>query len=124
MDGVASGDAYISSSRTHATTNAAGAHSGQLTSVQATPDTCAANVVAVNLLRGRSNVFVNGQLVAQEVSSTGTGASTVSGAVTILGVTYQIGGTINTDTGVIANSVPVIVEGFIDYERMHYRIKR
>jgi len=129
MDGVASGDAYISSSRTHATTNLAGAHTGQLTSVQTTPDTCAAvggNVVAVNLLRGRSNVFVNGELVATEVSNTGTGASTVSGAVTILGTTYQIGGTINTDTGVIAltstpalaNAVPVIVEGFIDYERM------
>jgi uncharacterized Zn-binding protein involved in type VI secretion len=128
MDGTLSGDAYITSSRIHATTNNAGAHTGQLTSVQATEDTCAAvagDVVAVNLLRGRSLVYINGQVAAREVSVSGTGNSTVSGAVTISGTTYQIGGTINTDTGVIAltstpalaNGVPVVVEGFIDYER-------
>lgn len=129
MDGTSSGDAYISSLRTHATTNNAGAHTGQLTSAQATFETCTAvggAVVAVNLLRGRTLVYVNGQVVAQEINTTGSGNSTISGEVTIAGVTSQIGGTINTDTGVIAitsapalaDAVPVVVEGFIDYERM------
>lgn len=132
MDGASSGDPYITSSRVHATTNTVvsgvGHHDGQLTSVQETRDTCAAvagGVVAVNLLRGRTQVYVNGQIVAREVSSAGSGASTVSGSVTIAGTTHQIGGTINTDTGVIAltstpnlnTAVPVVVEGFIDYER-------
>lgn len=128
MDGTSSGDPYISSSRIHATTNAAGAHTGQLTSVQATRDTCAAvagDVVAVNLLRGRTQVYVNGKIVAREISSSGSGVSTVSGSVAISGTTYQIGGTVNTDTGVIAltstpalnNAVPVHVEGFLDFDR-------
>ncbi len=128
LDGTSSGDAYITSARVHATTNNAGAHTGQLTSVQATDETCSAvggNVVAVNLLRGRTNVYVKGQLCAREVNVTGSGASTISGSVTIAGVTSQIAGTINTDTGVIeitsapalADAVPVVVEGFIDYER-------
>jgi len=128
MDGIGSGDPYITSSRIHATTNSSGAHTGQLTSVQATRDTCAAvatGVVAVNLLRGRTQVYVNGRIVAREISSSGSGVSTVSGSVTIAGVTSQIAGTVNTDTGAIAltsspalaDNVPVIVEGFLDYDR-------
>lgn len=128
MDGQYSGDAFINSGRIHLTTSAAGAHTGQITSVQATDETCAAvagNVVAVNLLRGRSIVYVNGIPCAKEVSASGTGNSTVSGSITIASTTYQIGGTINTDTGVIAltstpalnNAIPVVVEAFIDYER-------
>ncbi|MCK9394219.1 MAG: hypothetical protein M0Q44_01345 [Methylobacter sp.] len=128
MDGAGSGDPYITSSRIHATTNNAGAHTGQLTNIQATRETCAttgSGAIAVNLLRGRSQVYVDGRIVAREISSSGSGASTVSGSVTIAGVTSQIAGTINTDTGVIAltstpaldNAVPVIVEGFLDYDR-------
>jgi hypothetical protein len=130
MDGTLSGDAYITSARIHATTNSSGAHSGQLTSVQSDEDTCAAvgvnGAVAVKLLRGRSVVYVKGIPCAREIDKTGSGNSTVSGSITISGTTYQIGGTINTDTGAIAvtstpaldDAVPVIVEGFIDYERM------
>jgi Cu/Zn superoxide dismutase len=128
MDGANSGDPYITSSRFHATTNNAGSHTGQLTSVQATRDTCAttgSGASAVNLLRGRSQVYVNGRIVAREISSSGSGNSTVSGSVVIAGTTYQIGGTINTDTGVIAltstpalaDAVPVHVEGFLDFDR-------
>jgi hypothetical protein len=128
MDGIASGDPFITSSRIHATTNNAGAHTGQLTTIQATRDTCAtvaSGAGAVNLLRGRTQVYVNGRIVAREISAVGSGNSTVSGSVTISGTTYQIGGTINTDTGAIAltstpaldNAVPVHVEGFLDYDR-------
>lgn len=132
MDGVNSGDAYITSQRIHSTTRAADTgfdtHTGQLTSMQTDYDTCTAvggNVVAVKLQRGRSVVYVNGKIVAREISAAGSGTSTVSGSVTISGTTYQIGGTINTDTGAIAltttpgigASVPLVVEGYIDYER-------
>jgi hypothetical protein len=132
MDGVNNGDAYITPSRIHTCARAADTgfdnHTGQLTSAQTDEDTCTAvggNVVAVKLLRGRSVVYVNGKIVAREVSSAGSGNSTVSGSVTISGTTYQIGGTINTDTGAIALTttpgigagVPLVVEGFIDYER-------
>lgn len=136
MDGVASGDPYITSSRVSKVTStnvggSAGAIPASLiTSVQATRDTCAAisgNVVAVKLLRGRSQVYINGQVVAKEVTNnqTGSGVSTISGSVILAGTTYQIGGTVNPDTGDIALTVPanfpagvdVVVEGFIDYER-------
>jgi hypothetical protein len=132
MDGVNNGDAYISPSRIHTAAHADdtgfGNHTGQLTSIQSDEDSCAAvggNSVAVKLLRGRSVVYVNGKIVAREVSQAGSGTSTVSGSVVISGTTYQIGGTINTDTGAIALTttpdigagVPLVVEGFIDYER-------
>lgn len=127
MDGSLSGDAYISSSRIHTTTPATvdGAVAGKLTTVQTAEDTCDQSGTAVKLLRGRSLVYVNGVLAGKEVDSTGTGNSTVTGSITIAGTTYQIGGTINTDTGVFAltttpkmpDTVPVTVEGFIDYER-------
>lgn len=126
MDGVASGNAYISSSRVHtANPIADGTVSGKLTTIQATDQTCDTAATGVKLLRGRTLVYVNGIPVAKEVDSTGTGNSTISGSVTIGATTYQIGGTINTDTGVIALTttpalpitVPVTVEGFIDYER-------
>lgn len=132
MDGAFSGDAYVSSSRVHKCTivldlddDPTGAITGKLTRVQASNDTCDPDAAGVKLLRGRSIIYVNGLVSGREVDSSGTGASTVSGKVTLAGTTYQLGGTINTDTGAIAltstpalpASVPVHVEGFIDYER-------
>lgn len=131
MDGANAGDRYISPSRFSKVTVAAGAiPTGQLTSVQSTRDTCAAvggNVVAVNLQRGRSQVYIGGKVVAREVTNNqgGSGNSTISGSVTISSTTYQIGGTINTDTGahaltatpMLPNGTDIVVEGFIDYER-------
>lgn len=128
MDGVGSGDPFVTSSRVHATANAAGAHTGQLTTIQSTRSACAtvaSGAGAVNLLRGRTQIYVNGRIVAREITSTGSGVSTVSGSVSISDTVHQIGGTINTDTGVIAitstpalaDAVPVHVEGFLDYDR-------
>lgn len=126
MDGSLSGDAYISSSRVHKSFPAVitGNITGALTSVQDTDETCAGGV-AVKLMRGRSIVYVNGVIAAREMDATGSGNSPVSGTITIAGVSYAIGGTINTDTGAyaltstpaLAVGVPVVVEGFIDYER-------
>lgn len=127
MDGSLSGNAYISSSRINSSLPAAatGAVTGKLTTVQTTEDTCDAGAAAVKLLRGRTIVYVNGQLAAREVDSTGAGNSGMNGKISVAGVEYAIGGSINTDTGVYALTttpalpvtVPVVVEGFIDYER-------
>lgn len=131
LDGANAGDPYITSSRVSKVTVAAAAiPTGKLTSVQATRDTCAAvagSVVAVKLLRGRSQVFINGKKVAAEVTTdqNGAGNSTIAGSVTIGATTYTLGGTINTDNGdhaltsspMLPNGTDIIVEGFIDYER-------
>ncbi len=127
LDGVNSGNPYITSSRLHAMTPAVttGDIDGKLTTVQTTDDTCDQGAAPLKLLRGRSVLYVQGKIAAREVSSSGSGNSTLSGSVTLSGTTYQIGGTINTDTGEFAltttpalpDTVPVTVEGFIDYER-------
>ncbi|MDT4829799.1 hypothetical protein FQZ97_632320 [compost metagenome] len=131
MDGAFSGDTYISSSREHRCEivldagNPTGAITGKLTAIQTDGETCKPDAPEVKLLRGRSLVYVNGLIAAREVSGTGTGASIVSGQVTIGGTSHQISGTVHPDTGAIAlTSTPpmaatnhVVVEGFIDYER-------
>ncbi|MGZ8220056.1 MAG: hypothetical protein ACXWT0_00260 [Methylobacter sp.] len=131
MDGVSAGDPFITAKRIDKVTVAAAAiPTGQLSSVQATRDTCAAvagSVVAVNLLRGRSQVYIGGKVVAREVTSnqSGTGNSTIAGSVTIASTTYTLSGTINTDTGahalasspMLPNGTDIFIEGFIDYER-------
>ncbi|SFK63346.1 hypothetical protein SAMN05216302_101113 [Nitrosomonas aestuarii] len=127
MDGVNCGNHYIDSSRIHALTPAVttGNIDGKLTTIQATDETCDQGAAAVKLLRGRTILYVNGIPVAQEAGSSGSGNSVMTGSVEISSVTYNIGGNINTDTGVFAitttpalpDTVPVAVEGFIDYER-------
>lgn len=126
LDGSASGDAYVTSARVNKTFPATttGAVTGALTSVQNTDETCAGGV-AIKLLRGRSIVYVNGVIAAREIDATGSGNSSVSGNITVAGTNYSIGGTINTDTGAysltttpaLPTTVPVLVEGFVDYER-------
>jgi hypothetical protein len=127
LDGTNSGGAYVSSARVHtATANAGGAITGKLSAVQDSSDTCDQAAPGIKLLRGRTVVFVNGQLAAKEpVDSAGVGNSPVNGNITLAGTSYVIGGTINTDTGVFAlsttpalpDTIPVTVEGFVDFER-------
>ena len=125
LDGVASGETYISSSRVNTSTPTSGTASGKLTKIQATADTCDASAGDLKLLRGRTIVYVGGRVAAKEVDSTGSGDSAISGNIDIEGTTYTIGGKINTDTGVyeitsspaLADTIPVVVEGFIDFER-------
>lgn len=128
MDGALSGMNYMTSERTHLCTVATTNMTGQITSKQETFEVCAptgADSLAVKLVRGRSEVYVNGLFAAREIDSRGTGLSPVSGKVTIAGVDYVIGGTVNTDTGEIAlTSTPALpantkvhVVAHIDYER-------
>jgi hypothetical protein len=136
MDGIYSGDAYFSATRRHKVTVAAGViPTGQLTTNQATVDTCVAvggNVAAVKLMRGRTQIYVNGQVVAQETSANqgGSGASAFNAISTFYlpgsATAYQwSAGSINTDTGAwtglattpaLPNGTDVVIEGFIDYD--------
>ncbi|SEN69900.1 hypothetical protein [Nitrosomonas marina] len=134
MDGVNCGNAYLTPSRIHTLNPAVstGDVNGALTTLQDTFETCDQGAATIKLLRGRSIVYVNGIRAAEEISASGTGNSVVSGSVTLSGTTYNIGGTINTDTGVFAiTTTPampvtnvVTVEGFIDYERAPELIPR
>ena len=126
MDGHLSGDPYITSSRVHTSyPGATGAVSGALTAEQETMDACKVGAAPIKLLRGRTLVYVDGRVAAKEVDSTGAGNSPISGSIQIGGSSYQIGGYINPDSGVyelttspaLPATVPVVVEGFIDYER-------
>jgi len=128
LDGTHSGGTYVSSGRVHTANPLAadGTVSGKLTVGQVTSDTCDQDANGVKLLRGRTLVYVNGVVAAQEpINSPGSGNSPINGGITIAGTTYVIGGTINTDTGVFAlttapkmpAAIPVSVEGFIDFER-------
>lgn len=126
LDGIYSGDSYLAASRVHTVKpTGAGAVTGKLTKLQADGETCKQDAAAIKLLRGRTIIYVNGRVAAREVDSTGTGPSAISGTLMIEGKSYAIGGTINTDTGdfsltttpALPTTVPVTVEGFIDYER-------
>lgn len=126
LDGTGSGESYIDATRIHkCAIDGSGNFSGKITVKQSDAETCDAAAAVPPLLRGRSIVYVNGSPVAFETKSTGSGNSAISGEVTIGSTTYLIGGSINTDTGVIAgtttpaipNTTPLHVEAYIDYER-------
>ena len=124
MDGVLSGGQYINSARTHVSfPDGSGNVAGQIGGIQSDEETSV--TVAGNLiLRGRTTVYVQGLLAAREIESTGTGNSTISGSIEISGTTYQIGGYIQEDgvyalttTPALPTTIPVTVEGYMDYER-------
>ena len=126
MDGVSSGDAYISSSRCHTSNpNAQGQITGKLTAIQASSDACDPQGPSVKLLYGRALVYVNGVLAAKEPSDSSSVNSPLSGSITIAGTEYVLTGSINNDTGAytvntlpsLPTTIPVTVEGFIDFER-------
>ncbi len=125
MDGALSGRAYMTSERVHLCTIAGANMTGKLTHVQSDSETCDQTAAGAKLVRGGSEVFVNGMFAAREIDSRGSGLSTVSGKIKLMGAEYVIGGTVNTDTGEIGlTSTPALpvntkvhVYGYIDYER-------
>lgn len=79
-----------------------------------------------SLLRGRTNILINGYPCAGESPNTSSSAanSPISGSIRIAGTDYAIGGTVTVATGAVAltftpalpGSAVVSAEGFIDYE--------
>lgn len=127
MDGVHSGGSYVSSARTDSVTfdGTSNPATGKITLVQLSDDDCDPAAGDLKLLRGRTVVYINGRIVAREAANTsGSGASALSGAVTIGATTHAIAGTVNTDTGVtsLSSTPPLpsgtkgVVTGFIDFE--------
>lgn len=128
LDGINSGEPYMLSSRIHTSKPAAetGVVTGKITAVQTDSETCDQSAGDLKLLRGRSIVYIDGRIAAAEPPNTsGSGNSPISGTISIGGTTYSITGNINTDTGAytlnttpaLPETVPVVVEGFIDFER-------
>lgn len=126
LDGVFSGESYISTARCHTVfpTEGEGKIEGKITIAQTDRDHCNQGIEGARLLRGRAVVYVNGIVAATEIPSGGAGQAPVSGKVELNGVEYAIGGTIDPDKGVFAltstpalpHTVPVTVEGFLDVE--------
>ncbi|HEX8590641.1 hypothetical protein [Pseudomonas sp.] len=119
LDGTNSGESYLSSERRMTTT--LGADRTTATATFTTDGTTAAP-----LLRGRTQVFINGLFAGKEsidVSSTVTN-SPITGSITMSGVEYTITGTITRSTGALSlafsSALPVgtvvEAEGFIDLE--------
>lgn len=122
MDGIASGGGYLSSARVmelaapNDTTNYKFAF-------KARNDGSGA---ALNLLRGRSIVYVNGQRAATEINNGGSQAATVniSGSVRLNGSDFAITGNVKPASGEVTvtpapafpNGTVVTVETFVDYE--------
>lgn len=127
IDGINSGEPYMLSSRLHtAMPNGSGVVTGKITAVQTDADHCDQSAGDLKLLRGRAVVYIDGRIAAVETpTTTGSGNSPISGTITIGDTSYSITGNINTDTGAytlntspaLPQTVPVAVEGFIDFER-------
>lgn len=121
MDGVAAGGSYLGSSRTMelAAPNDTAAYKFVFTAQ-------AAAGAVLNLLRGRTIVYVNGQRAATEVTNGPSTAATVaiSGGVTLAGVDYTLAGTVKPATGEVSvtptpafpGGTVVTTEAFVDYE--------
>lgn len=124
LDGINSGDLFMSSERTVAVEPAANMP-GQFRAGQTDQETPDPTTPEVAVLRGRTIVFVGGLPVAKEVTATGAGASTIAGQVRINNTDYNIGGNVNPNTGAFQiTSAPALpagtavhVVGFIDFER-------
>ena len=122
MDGVNVGKPYLSAERRIALaldgTRVNG--TGQFTTI-------IGGGTGVNVLRGRTLVFVNGFLAASEAANSNSGpvSSPIAGSILLGATTHAISGTVNVDTGAVAlafnPALPVgtvvEAEGFIDYEK-------
>lgn len=122
LDGINTGNVYAASERRVPLTVAG----DRLTATGAITTRTGAGA-AVKLLRGRSQLFVNGFPAAAENPnvSGSVASSALGGSVTLGGVQYAITGTVIVDTGVFtaafAPALPVgtvvHAEGYIDYEK-------
>ncbi|ABO60607.1 hypothetical protein LA345_38970 (plasmid) [Burkholderia vietnamiensis] len=121
MDGIASGGSYLGAART--------------LELSAPNDTAAYKFTfqaqkgagaALNLLRGRSIVYVNGQIAAVEISNGPSTAASVPivGSIVLAGTTYNLTGTVKPATGEVSITpdtpfpagTVVNCEAFVDFE--------
>lgn len=121
MDGINVGKAFLSAERRITL-----AIDGPRTGVTGQFFTTVGGATPLNVLRGRTMVFINGFFAAAEVPNSSGAAATspISGTVNLAGTDYTIGGTVNISTGaLVLTSSPALpagavaeAEGFADYE--------
>jgi len=122
MDGIAAGGDYLGSSRTKELAGPNDTANYKFT-FTAQPNAGA----ALNLLRGRTVVYVNGLIAMQEAQNGSSQATTVplSGFVTLGGVEYALSGAVKPGSGeVVVTPTPALPAGtvvaaevFVDYEK-------
>lgn len=122
LDGVPSGDVFMTSERSIKLTPGA-TMAGTFRALMTDDETVDGASAAIKVLRGRTYVTVNGKLAAREIESS-VGAAQIAGSCVIAGTTYALGGTVNPTTGAFSitsspalpgGALPHIV-GFIDFE--------
>lgn len=127
MDGIAQGGAYLQSSRSIdlAAPNDTLAYEFTFKAQNAPAGVGTGN--ALNLLRGRTMISVNGLLAAQEIGNGPSLAASVGivGSIVLAGVTYQLAGTVQPNLGIVTvTPTPALpagtvmtCEAFVDYEQ-------
>ena len=126
MDGIASGEPYLSSARIHVMNpDSQGKIECKITAVQSERGKCNQEAAGVRLQRGRTIVYVNGFPVAFENTNSGSaGPSPIAGTAYIGEKAYAIAGTVNPETGAVSltstpalpSSLNVKIEAFVDFE--------
>lgn len=131
MDGVSIGDVYTSSSRMvkFDVTGAAPFNSKfTSTNLATTGNTsfCDPAGTGIPVLRGRTIVYVNGKIAANDTASGSAANSTISGSVSLDGTSYALVGYITISTGAVQitsstpslpNTAKVTAQSFVDYEQ-------
>lgn len=127
MDGIAQGGAYLQSSRTIdlAAPNSTADYKFTFKAQSAPAGT--GTGAALNLLRGRTIVSVNGLMAAQEIGNGPSLAAQVGivGSITLAGAVYQLSGTVQPNLGIVTitptpalpDGTVVTCEAFVDYEQ-------
>jgi hypothetical protein len=131
MVGINSGMPFMDSTRIHTCNAVAGTGNatatGKLTIKQTEFEVCDPAADSVPVLPGRCRVYVEGSIVAAEISSEGGTDSRIAGTFSLKddpATTYTLAGSINCNNGVFSlvftpgldSLVDVVVESFIDFE--------
>lgn len=127
MDGTSVGDVYASASRmVKFDTSGASPYASKFTQTNLTASKgyCDPAGTGVPVLRGRTIVFLNGRVAAQDAFQGSGATSPLSGSIVANGVTYTLSGTVTVATGAISlastpalpTSLLVTAQGFVDYE--------
>lgn len=128
MDGTSAGNVYASSSRMcRVVITGAQPYAAKFTqtNVTADPGYCDIAGTGVPVLRGRTVLYVNGRVAAQDTPSGSGATSPLSGSIRVGSVDYAISGTVTIATGAVAitsvtpdflDAFEVVAQGFVDYE--------
>ena len=121
LDGLNAGSPYISTSRIIKLV----AGKGKVTATMTDEETCDPTGPTVNLMRGRTIIYVQGLVAGAEISSTAAATSMIGGSIVFGTTEHVLSGNVKPDTGEIDVSftpalpanMAVHAEAFIDLEK-------